>query len=142
MKPTHKTIKSQDLKKGDWFIIIGKRKERWVNKVIEFEDQEQGRTVLVFTDNCRQLTFKPDENVYFVKNQSADEIYGEWKKAYFTVEWYEKQIEWNEDKLKSVEDFSTTMSGRAYTDEEIRATIRHNIEGFKQAIQEIKNQSK
>lgn len=138
MKPTYKIIKAKDLKKDDWFIIIGKRKERWISKVIEFEHPEQGHVVLVFTDKCRQVTFKHDEDVYWVKNQSADSIYEDWKKSYFTVEWYEKQIKISEDYLKENVNLSTSMSGRDYSDEEIRATWRHGIEEHKQAIQEIK----
>ena len=51
MKPKYATIKAKDLKRDDYFIIIGKRKERWVSKVLDFGHPTEGRVVLVFTDN-------------------------------------------------------------------------------------------
>jgi hypothetical protein len=139
MKSTkYKTVKVKDLQVDDWFIVIGKRKERCVSKVWDIVHPIEGRTILVITDYCQQIKFEPDDHVYWVKNQSRQSVYEDFIKSYFSIEWYEKLIQENEERLLSA-DLSTNMSGRHYTDRQVRVTINHNIEEFEIIIKNLKN---
>ncbi len=130
MKPKYATIKAKDLKRDDWFIIIGKRKERWVSKVLDLVHPTEGRIILVFSDQCRQIKFKPDEDVYWVKT-SEDMLIGYYRKH---LSWYENEVVTLKKKLLET-NFSTP--NLSYLDS--RENIEFNIKQHEEKINLVKN---
>lgn len=62
-----KTVKVSDLKEGDEFRLIGKRKWKTINKTIELVDHDDvpplGRKFLIIHTGCMQIARLKDSEV-------------------------------------------------------------------------------